>query len=221
MPHAAVLDVATSLPPRRDAAQPDSAAWFVAVLLGRAGVTAAFAFWLLTRHPGWTDIFRGGAYYGLADGGLGLIMATLLVRHRPIAAPPLLVALTLVDAFMRIAAGLAVLQFPGIPYFPITVVLLFCALGVWAATAGLTAMVAWYVAHERHRHAVGGKPSRVHAIFDPLSVTGVIALVAAVSAFIAGPPATAASLRFVAGITSSALALAFLGGAVGAAWRRA
>ena len=221
MRHADVLAVTTGATRPRVSAQPGSASAFVAVLLSRAGVTAAFAFWLLTWEPGWTDIFRAGAWYALSDGCLGLVMAALLMRHRPTVAPPLLVALTLVDACMRIAAGVAVLRFPGIPYFPITVVLLFCALGVWAATAGLVAMIAWFVAHERHRHAAGEEPSRVHAIFDPLSVAGLVALVTVASAFIAGPPATAASLRFVAGATSVALALAFLGAAAGAARRRA
>ena len=188
----------------------------VVTLLLRACVNAAFAVWLFARAPVWLDIFSAGSAYALVDGTLGLIAGLLLVRQQPIDAPPQLVGIILADALLRCGAGIVTLAFPGIPYFPITLVLFYVALGVWAAGAGVIAMTAWFVAHEREKDT-SRPPSRVHAVFDPLAVAGLIAFLLAGYAFIMGPPATAESLRFAAGATSGALGLVFLVAALGAA----
>jgi hypothetical protein len=48
-------------------------AYALAVALSaRAAVNSAFAIWLLTRRPPWSDVFRVGSTYGLVDGTLGL-----------------------------------------------------------------------------------------------------------------------------------------------------
>lgn len=188
----------------------------VVTLLLRACVNAAFAVWLFTRAPVWLDIFSAGAAYALADGTLGLIAGLLLVRQQPFDAPAQFVGMILADAILRCGVGIVMLAFPGIPHFPITLVLFYAALGVWAAGAGVIAMTAWFVAHEREKH-MNRLPSRAHALFDPLAVAGLIAFLLAGYAFIMGPPATAESLRIAAGATCGALALVFFVAALGAA----
>ncbi|MEX2177242.1 MAG: hypothetical protein WD801_00935 [Gemmatimonadaceae bacterium] len=176
--------------------------------------------WLLTRVPVWLEIFAMGAKYALADGVIGLLTVALLARRKPIGAPPPLLSLVLADAVLRCTAGIATLAFPGIPYFPITLVLFYGALGVWAASAGVIAMVAWFVAHEHEKDGRHRSPSRTHALFDPLAAAGLIAFLLAGYAFIVGPPASAEALRLAAGSASGALALVLLVAASGAAGRR-
>jgi hypothetical protein len=178
-------------------------------LLARALVHAAFMVWLLSAAPGWSDIFWIGSAFGLVDGSLGLLTAFLATRV-PVSAPPKLVALVLVDAFMRIAAGVAIQLLPGIVDIPIVLVLFFGALGTWAAMGGATAIGVLLVSHARH-HPAGNAAasSRVHALFDPLASAGFVALGLAVFAFAVGPPATAAELRTTAIVASGALTIIF------------
>jgi hypothetical protein len=191
-----------------------------AALLLRACVNGAFVVWLLTRAPLWLEIFAMGAKYAIADGVIGLLTVALLARQKPIGAPPPLVSLLLADAALRCAAGIATLALPGIPYFPITLVLFYGALGAWAASAGVIAMVAWFVAHEHEQDVRNRSPSRTHALFDPLVAAGLIAIMLAGYAFIVGPPTTAEALRLAAGSASGALAVVLLVAASGAAGRR-
>ena len=185
---------------------------FMATLLLRAAVNGSFMIWLLTFKPTWADIFWTGSFYAFADGTLGLLSGVLLARHLPVSAPPVLVSMVLADAVMRVCAGVAIHVFPGIPYFPLTVVLFFGVLGAWAAAAGAIAMIAWLTTH-RH-HAKEEKRSRLHALFDPLSVAGLVALVVAVYSIIAGPPSNAGELRIAASAASAALAFVFLAAVV-------
>jgi hypothetical protein len=189
-----------------------------AVLLLRACVNGAFALWLFAGAPVWLDIFSVGATYALTDGALGLTTVVLLLRRKPIDAPPPLVSMVLGDAVLRGAAGIAILAFPGIPYFPITLVLFYGVLGVWAAIAGVIAMIAWFVSHHHVSEAGQGSQSRTHA-FDPPAAAGLIAFILAGYGFAMGPPATAEDLRIAAGAASGALALVFLTAAFGAAGR--
>jgi len=172
---------------------------------------------LFTRAPVWLDIFSVGANYALVDGLLGLLTVVLLARQKLIGTPPPLVSMMLADAVLRCGAGIAILALPGIPYFPITLVLFYGVLGVWAASAGVIAMIAWFVAHERSKEASLGSPSRTHALFDPLEAAGLIALMLAGYAFLVGPPATAETLHIAAGVACGALAVVFLVAAFGAA----
>jgi hypothetical protein len=178
-----------------------------ATLLLRACVNGVFTLWVLTGGPGWTDIFAAGSTYALIDGALGLLTGALLARRRPVSAPPLLVSMVLTDALLRIAAGVTVRAFPGVADIPIAVVLFFGALGAWAAVAGIVALAAWLIAHERH-HA--GSRSRVHALFDPLSAAGLVALALAVYAIIVGPPSTARQLQTTVATATAALTIVFL-----------
>ena len=193
----------------------------VASLVLRAGVNAAFAVWLATRVPDWVDIFSGGAVYALADGVLGLLTGAWLLRQRSHPVGSFLVALVFTDALLRCAAGVAALVFPGIPHFPITLVLFYGALGAWAASAGVVAIAAWFVAYEHeHAHGPAHQPrSPSHALFDPLAVAGLIALMFAGYALIEGPPASDEALRIAAGAASGLLSLVFLVAAYGAARR--
>jgi hypothetical protein len=179
-----------------------------AVLLLRACVNAAITIWLLTHVASWSEVFRTGSTYAIVDGALGLATTVLLARRQPIAAPPALVAMVLTDAMLRLGAGLAIRLLPGLTLFPITLVLLFGALGVWSAAAGAMAIVGWMIGHEHHRR--GKKRTRVHALFDPLSVLGVVALSMAVYALVVGPPATADALRMTAAVVTATLTVVFL-----------
>jgi len=188
----------------------------VATLLLRACVNGLFAAWLFARAPVWIDIFWVGASYALADGALGVMTAVLVVRHRPTSVPPQLISMLLADAVLRLGAGAAIHVLPGVPYFPITLVLFYGALGTWAASAGVIAMAAWFVTHQ-HEKGMGRPRSWTHALFDPFAGAGLIAFTLAVYAFAVGPPATAEALRTAAGAGSGALALVFLVAAFGAA----
>lgn len=220
MSQSSIGALASESPRAIGSASPTRAFPLVATLLLRACVNGAFALWLLARASVWIDIFQAGAVYALADGALGLMTVVLLVRHKPIGAPPLLVSMTLADAVLRFGAGVAIRALPGIPYFSLTIVLFFGALGAWAASTGLIAMLAWFVAHEREKDAGRRSRSRTHALFDPLAAAGLIAFMLAVYALVVGPPSTAEALRIAAGAASGALALVFLIAAFGAAGRR-
>jgi hypothetical protein len=211
------LPLSTDAPGRIASTSGSKAFALAATLLLRACVNAGFAVWLFTRPPVWLDIFSAGAIYSLADGTLGLLTVLLLVRKGPSAAPPPLVALILADALLRCIAGIAILALPGIPYFPITTVLVYAMLGTWAAAAGVIAIVVWFVAHVRAKHAGRPLDSRMHRLFDPLETAGLIAVILAAYAFIVGPPATAAVLRMNAALASAALGVVFLIAAIGAA----
>jgi len=49
------------------------------VLLLRAADHSVFAGWLITRQPGWLEIFRAGSVYAIVDGVLGILVAVLIV----------------------------------------------------------------------------------------------------------------------------------------------
>lgn len=184
-------------------------------LLARAVTHAAFLIWVLAADPAWFDVFWVGGAYGLADGTLGLVTALLLARRTPIAAPPLLVGMVLADGVMRLAAGIALRAFPGIPDIPIAVVLYFGALGSWAAVAGAIAVGGWLFAHTRHDRAGSGR-ARVLALFDPLSAAGLVALGLALYAVIMGPPASTRELHMYAAVACAGLSCVFAAAAAGA-----
>jgi hypothetical protein len=177
-------------------------------LLLRACVNGAMTAWLLTHRPDWSAIFDVAIAYAFIDGALGLLTALLLERRRSIGAPPVLVAMICCDAIVRIGVGVALRAWPGLTLFPITIVLLFGALGAWAAVAGAVAIVAWLIAHERRRRGMGHSP--VHALFDPLAVAGIMALAVAAYAFIVGPPADAEHLRTGVATVTGTLMIVFL-----------
>lgn len=185
-------------------------------LLLRSGINGAFAGWLVTQQPRWSEIFQMGSNYALADGALGLLSVALLMPRPPGGAPPLLRATTFADAFLRISAGIALRTLPGIPDFPVSAVVLFGILGVCAALLGAIALVAWLIRHAQRETPAPTPYTSAHALFDPLAMTGLVALILAAYALLVGPPATATALRNVGASWSIALALAFLVAAIGA-----
>jgi hypothetical protein len=181
----------------------------VGALLLRAVINVGFMAWLLAYSPGWVDVFDGGAFYAIADGMVGVALVLLIGWLDPIGAPPTLLAMTSIDALLRLAAGAAILVFPGIPDIPVTLVLFYGVLGAWAATAGIIAIVAAEVAHE-HARAGTSPGSTTRAMFQPFSVEGVIALLLAVYALVVGPPSTAETLRLAASVACGSFALVLL-----------
>jgi len=177
-------------------------------LVLRACVNGTFAIWALAFTPGWFEIFWIGSVYALVDGALGIATTMLLIRRRPVGAPPLLVAMVLADALLRVMAGVLIRVFPGLPDNPLTAVLFFGVLAGWAAVAGITAIVAWLIAHEFHH--VRRALSPVRAVFDPLSGAGLIALALAAYAIVRGPPATAEALSACVAAATAAQMLVFM-----------
>lgn len=178
----------------------------------------AFAAWVLTRHPGWTEIFDTGALYGLVDGTLGLLTFALLMRLAPAGAPRLLATMTFADAVGRLVAGVALRTLPGIPVVLVTTVSFFSAIGAVVAGLGVVAMFAWLIARVR-----GGRSWSMDtdALFDPLAAAALVSFVVGYALFM-HPPATAAALRTFAIAVSGTLAVVFLVASVGAiAHRRA
>jgi hypothetical protein len=181
-------------------------------LLARAGDHSVFALWFIARQPGWMDMFHAGSIYALIDGSLGLIAAALLTRGAPIASPPLLPALTFADGIGRLAAGIALLTFPGIPYMPMIFVPFLGGLGACAVGLGVSAIVEWRIAR---RSAGRTRSISTEALFDPLAISALVAFGVAY-VLVVNPPATAADLRTIAAATSGALALVFVVAAFGA-----
>ena len=189
----------------------------VAALLLRACVNAVFAAWLLRRLPDWDGVFRGGAYYAIADGLFGLLTLAMVVKHTPEHAPPVLRSLTFADAMLRLSAGAALLAFPGIPDLPMTIVWFFGAIGVCAAAFGVVAMIGWVVERISDRRA--GKPwnAGTHELFDPLAAGGVVVVAAAACVVAFGPPSTTEGLRVFAAAIAAAFAVVFAIASLGAA----
>jgi hypothetical protein len=182
----------------------------------RCIVNAWFALWLITLEPGWFDIFRIGSMYALADGALGFLSVLLLAPGSPVGSPPLLQVTTFADALLRISAGVALRLLPGIPDFPVTEVAFFGAIGACAAFLGLIALVSWLVRAFHHSRGPQAEYVSAHALFDPLAITGLLALMLGLYTFVSGPPSTVDGLRVAAACWSAALGLAFLIAAVGA-----
>jgi hypothetical protein len=187
-----------------------------AMLLLRGGVHALFAVWLLTSQPDWVDIFRIGSSYALVDGVLGLAAAALVAPLARSGAPRLLGTMTLLDALGRLALGIALRMLPGLAALPMTVVPLFGAVGLSAASLGLIAMTAWVVARVR-----GGHSWSIDAdeLFDPLAAAALISFVIGATLFVS-PPSSATALRVLATSASAGLTIVFLVASVGAFSRR-
>jgi hypothetical protein len=190
-------------------------------LLFRGGINGAFAVWLVTQHPRWSEIFQMGSSYAFADGALGLLSVALLMPRPPGGAPPLLRATTFADALLRIGGGIALRTLPGIPDFPVSAVALFGVLGTCAAVLGVIALVAWLIRHAKRETPAPTPYSSAHALFDPLAMTGLVALIFGGYALLVGPPSTSAGLRTLGASWTGVLALAFLVAAIGAVPRLA
>jgi hypothetical protein len=183
-----------------------------AALALRGCVNGAFGAWLLLRRPGWTNVFQTGSIYAIADGIVGLITVVLIVSLTPTGLLRFLAAMTCVDAIGRIAAGIALRVYPGIPHVPMTIVPFFAALGAGVAGLGMIAMLAWLVARMRGWRTWSRSAD---TLFDPLAAASLVSFVLGVVLF-SNPPATADTLRTVAASSSGALAVVFLIASLGA-----
>jgi hypothetical protein len=183
-----------------------------AALALRGCVNGAFGAWLILGRPGWTNVFQAGAIYAIADGVVGLITVVLIVSLTPGGLLRLLAAMTCVDAIGRLAAGIALRAFPGIPHVPMTIVPFFAALGAGVAGLGMIGMMAWLVARTRGRRTWSRSAD---TLFDPLAAAALVSFVVGFVLF-ANPPATADVLRTVAASATGALALVFLTASLGA-----
>jgi hypothetical protein len=183
-----------------------------AMLALRGCVNAALGVWMLTRRPGWTDVFDAGSIYAITDGIIGLLAVALIVSLTPGGLLRFLAAITCVDAIGRLAAGIALRAFPGIPHVPMTIVPFFAALGAGVAGLGVIGMTAWLVARA-HSHRSWSKTADV--LFDPLAAAALVSFGVGLVLF-TDPPATVNMLRVVAASASGALALVFLTASFGA-----
>ena len=196
-----------------------SAGPLVALLGLRACANGVFAAWLVWTAPSWSDVFRGGAYYALIDGSLGMLTVAALAKHVPNRSPPLLRSLTFADSALRLAAATALLALPGIAELPITIVWLFGILGASAAAVGFAAVIGWVVARISDSRAGRQWTAGTHELFDPLAAGGLIAVASTAFAFVFGPPGAAGALRLAGAAITGALAVVFTISAFGAAAR--
>jgi hypothetical protein len=183
-----------------------------AMLALRGCVNAALGAWIFARRPGWTDMFEVGSMYAITDGIVGLITVVLIVSLTPGGLLRFLAAITCVDAIGRLAAGIALRAFPGLPHVPMTIVPFFAALGAAVAGLGIIGIAAWLVARARGRRS-WSKDSDV--LFDPLAAAALVSFGVGLVLF-TDPPATVDMLRVVATSASGALALVFLTASFGA-----
>lgn len=181
-------------------------------LLGRAAAGAALAAYLLHDQPSWNGIIRAAAFYALGDGVLGVVTFVFLLWRRFGRRFPLLISMTFVDALIRVVFGTLLLAVPAIGELPMTVIPLFGAIGVTTAALGVAALIVSMLAHHRfhrtHRHAL-------EALFDPLSVIGLLS-VAVDSLFFVTPPSTPRELRDVIAAAGILLAASFAVSGIGA-----
>jgi len=95
------------------------------VLLLRATDHALFAGWLISQQPGWLETFRAGANFALLDGALGILVTLLIVPLATSTSGRWLAMMTLLDGMGRLAIGVMLRAFPGLPVFVVTIVSFF------------------------------------------------------------------------------------------------
>ncbi len=190
------------------------------VLVCRAGVNAGFAYWLATNDLGWTHVFELASTYALVDGVLALVTTAVLVRHPGRLGAPMLIAMTFADALLLLGAGAAVRVWPGLSGFPVTIVLFYGAVGVWAVSLGAIAIMLSIRVIERDRGASRWRRVRDNALVDPIIVGGLVAMAFVAYAFFAGPPVDAARLRHVSALGAGMLSIVFLTASIGLFLRR-
>ena len=102
-----------------------------------------------------------------------------------------LVAMSFVDAIVRVCLGITIIELPAIAELPMTSVALFGVVGATAAFLGGIAILSWAVAHHRRRreHSIA-----YEALFDPIPVIALVCIVVG-ARLIIDPPAAAEQLR--------------------------
>lgn len=180
--------------------------------LTRGVASAWVAAHVLRGQPQWSDVVRAAAWYALVDGSLALIAAAFLMWRRIAPRFPILTAMSLADAFIRVALGVVLLAVPAVAEVPMTLVPLFGAVGLTSAVLGLAAIVAWILAHHRYH---GFHRRGVAALFDPLATIGFLSLAVGCLLFF-DPPASSIELRDVIATAGIVLAASFAVSAIGA-----
>jgi hypothetical protein len=160
----------------------------------------------------WSALIRAGGRYALADGVLGLAGVIILSRGRARTTPPVLVALTFLDATLRVGAGITVLWVPAIAEVPMTIVPLFGAIGVCASLLGIAALVLWLIEHHRHRHE---HLRGYEALFDPIPIVALLSIAVGIL-LVVDPPAAATELRQLLAIGGIVLGASFAVASLGA-----
>lgn len=183
------------------------------LLLLRAVDHGVFVGWLISRQSGWLETFRAGSNFALVDGTLGILIGILIVSLAADGAGRWLVLMTLLDGTGRLAVGVALHVFPGIPASLVTIVSFFGLLGACATSLGLGAMTVWALLRFRRRSEWSRDSD---ALFDPLAVTALLSFAMGYILFI-HPPTNVLALHHLATIAGGAMTLAFVVAAVGAA----
>ena len=193
-----------------------------AALVARAALHAAFAIWLIGIRPRWAAVFDTGAWFGFADGTVGIFVAAILVGQTPRLFDALptraqwslryvVAAATLADAVGRLLVSGALRAMPGLVQLPMLLVPLFAATAVSIALLGAVMASAWVIVR---RGSSGTARGVVHALFDPLAESAIVAFGAS-AVLLVGPPATSASLRSLAVAVSATFATLFAVAALG------
>jgi hypothetical protein len=169
---------------------------------------------------GWSEIFEAASVYALADGALALITAAVLLKRRRRIGVPFLPAITLANALVLVSAGVAVRAWPGISGFPMTLVMFYGIVGVWAASLGAMAITMSIRVIERDRGADRPRRIRDLGLVNPIVISGLVAIVFVADLLVAGPPSSAERLRRVAAFGAALLAVVFLMGSIGVFLRR-
>jgi hypothetical protein len=175
------------------------------ILLARAAAAFSLARWLTVDTPGWRDVFQGIATYALVDGALALVTGTLLAAAHYRGRPAVLIAMTFVDAAVRLGLGVTIIKLPAIAELPMTVVPLFGVVGATAAFFGGVAILSWAVAHHRRQreHSVA-----YEALFDPIPVIALVSIVIG-TRLIIDPPTAAEQLRPLVAMGGLGVAIGF------------
>ena len=180
--------------------------------LARGAASAGLAAYVLRDHLAWEAIIRAVAWYAIVDGVLGLVAVMMLMGRGVAPRFPLLTALTLTDAAIRVALGLVLRAVPAIAEVPITLVPLFGAVGLTSAALGIVALIVWLLAHHRyHRMHRRG----IAALFDPVATIGGLSIAVGCLLFL-NPPSTATELRDIIATAGLVLAASYAVSAIGA-----
>ena len=180
------------------------------VLVARGLVGLWFGVRILELAPSsWAAIFNLLGDYLLIDGALALVVSALFVREGTVtdgSRERNLGIVLLVDGLGRIASGVAVHAWPGLPDFPVTAVAFLAVMAVCTAAVGLTE-AAIVLREEAARHGRRHSPAQLPAV--PVGAAAIVSIVFGVGAVLAvGSPRLLHLL--LAGFIFSAGAIMFI-----------
>lgn len=161
-----------------------------AFLIVRGIIGLGFSALVLARPAtDWGAMFTTLSYYLVVDGALGLCVAAVLYRDSGNGSKTHLGSLagvTLVDAVGRIASGIAVQVWPGIPGFPVTAVIFIGLMATFTAVVGFV-QAGLIVEEELARN--GRRHARAQFAIPPVLFSALVSVAFGVAALIfAGQP---------------------------------